>query len=82
MACWFLYIIRCGDNTLYTGITTDVKRRLAEHRGKCGKGARYPLGRAPLVLVYTKKVGTRSQALKMEYGVKRLRKEEKEKLIR
>jgi putative endonuclease len=82
MARWFLYILRCGDNSLYTGITTDVKRRLAEHRGKAGRGARYLRGRGPLVLVYTKKAGTRSQALKMEFKVKKMKKNDKERLIR
>jgi putative endonuclease len=81
MPDWFLYIIRCGDSSLYTGITTDVQRRLAEHRGKGGKGARYLRGRGPLIVVYKRKAGTRSGALKMEYKVKSMKKKEKEKLI-
>jgi putative endonuclease len=80
MPSWFIYIIRCGDNTLYTGITTDIKRRIAEHRGK--GGAKYFRGRGPLKLVYKKKVGTRSEALKMEYMVKRMKKKEKEETIK
>jgi len=80
MPCWFLYMIRCGDNTLYTGITTDIKRRIAEHRGK--GGAKYLRGRGPLRLVYKKKAGTRSEALKMEYMVKRMKKKEKEEMIK
>ena len=82
MPSWFLYIIRCCDNSLYTGITTDVKRRIAEHRGKGGKGAKYPRGKLPLKLVYTKKAGTRSDALKMEYRVKRMKKKEKEEMVK
>lgn len=83
MADWFLYIIRCGDGTLYTGITKDIQRRLAEHRGRDGgnKGAKYLRSRGPLKLVYAKKAGTRSQALAMEYRIKRMKKREKEKII-
>jgi putative endonuclease len=82
MPDWFLYIIRCGDNTLYTGITMDVQRRLAEHRGIGGKGAKYLCGRGPLKVVYKIKAGTRSRALTMEYKVKSMEKKEKEKLIK
>jgi putative endonuclease len=82
MPDWFLYIIRCGDNSLYTGITTDVHRRFAEHRGKGGKGAKYLRGKGPLKLVFKKKTCTRSQALKMESKVKSIKKKEKEKLIK
>ena len=82
MSDWFLYIVRCNDGTFYTGITTDVKRRLAEHRGKGpGGGAKYLRGRGPLKLVLKKKAGTRSLALKMEYRVKKMDRREKENLI-
>ena len=76
---WYLYILRCGDDTLYTGITTDVQRRLADHRA--GKGAKYTRGRAPLELVYEEKCGTQSDALRREYAVKALPRAEKEKLF-
>ena len=76
---WFLYILRCGDGTLYTGITTDVPRRLEAHRQ--GKGAKYTRGRGPLELVYREECGTHSQALKREWEVKTLRRSEKELLI-
>ena len=76
---WYLYILRCGDETLYTGITTDVQRRLADHRA--GKGAKYTRGRAPLELVYEEKCGTHSDALRREYAVKALTRAEKEKLF-
>lgn len=76
---WYLYMLRCGDNTLYTGITTDVQRRLEAHR--CGKGAKYTRGRAPLELVYTEECASHSQALKRELKIKALKREEKERLI-
>lgn len=76
---WFLYILRCGDGTLYTGITTDVPRRLEAHRQ--GKGAKYTRGRVPLELVYREECGTHSEALKREWEVKALPRAEKELLI-
>ena len=76
---WYLYVLRCGDGTFYTGITTDVERRLEEHRQ--GRGAKYTRGRGPLELAYQEKCGTHSEALKREYAVKRLTREEKEDLI-
>ena len=76
---WYLYILRCGDDTLYTGITTDVQRRLADHRA--GKGAKYTRGRVPLELVYEENCGTHSDALRREYAVNALPRAEKEKLF-
>ena len=76
---WKLYILRCGDGTLYTGITTDVERRLEEHRS--GKGAKYTRGRAPLELVYMETGMDKSTALKRELEIKALSRQEKEKLI-
>ena len=76
---WYVYILRCGDGTLYTGITDNVPRRLAVHRS--GKGAKYTRGRGPLELVYTEQVPDKSAALKREIQIKRLRRAEKEKLI-
>ena len=76
---WKLYILRCGDGTLYTGITTDVQSRLEAHRS--GKGAKYTRGRAPLELVYTEDCGTKGQALKRELEIKALSRPEKRKLI-
>lgn len=76
---WKLYILRCGDGSLYTGITTDVKKRLAAHRS--GKGAKYTRGRGPLELVYTEECGDHSTALKREWEIKTLTREQKEKLI-
>lgn len=75
---WKLYMLRCGDGTLYTGITTDIDRRLEEHRS--GKGAKYTRGRSPLELVYCEECGDKSTALKRELEIKALPREEKLKL--
>ena len=79
-AKWYLYILRCGDGTLYTGITTDVPKRLEQHR--TGKGAKYTRGRSPLEVVYREECGSHSEALKRELAVKKLTREQKEVLIR
>ena len=76
---WYLYILRCKDGTLYTGITTDVEKRFQTHQ--IGKGAKYTRGRAPLQLVYREECGSHSDALKRECAVKQLTREEKQKLI-
>ena len=76
---WKLYILRCGDGSLYTGITTDVEKRLEAHRS--GKGAKYTRGRGPLELVYREECGTHSDALKRELEIKALPRNEKIKLI-
>lgn len=76
---WYLYILRCGDGTLYTGITTDVEKRLEVHRS--GKGAKYTRGRAPLELVYRETCADHSDALKREIAVKKLSRQEKQLLI-
>ena len=76
---WYLYILRCGDGSLYTGITTDVEKRLEAHRS--GKGAKYTRGRGPLELVYREACGDHSEALKRELEIKRLPREEKLKMI-
>ena len=74
-----LYILRCGDGTLYTGITNDLPRRLSAHRA--GTGAKYTRGRGPLELVYQEKTLDKSAALRREYQIKRLTRQEKEQLI-
>ena len=76
---WYLYILRCGDDSLYTGITTDVEKRLEVHRS--GKGAKYTRCRGPLELVYRETCGDHSQALKREWQIKALTRPEKERLI-
>ncbi len=81
MSEWIVYIIRCSDKTLYTGITKDVKRRLNEHNGSGPLGARYTRARRPVSLVYFETMKTRSEAARKEYEIKRLSREEKEALI-
>lgn len=76
---WYLYMLRCGDNSLYTGITTDVDKRFAAHCA--GRGAKYTRGRGPLTLVYRELCGTHSDALKREWDVKSMKRDQKEKLI-
>ena len=70
MSGWWVYILRCGDGTLYTGMTDDPERRLAAHRS--GHGAKYTRGRGPLELVYSEACGTRGDALRREAAIKRL----------
>ena len=77
---WYLYILRCGDGTLYTGITTDVEARFAQHQ--CGRGAKYTRGRGPLELVYREECEDHSRALKRELAIKAMPREEKQKLIK
>jgi putative endonuclease len=77
---WFLYVVKCQDTTLYTGITTDIPRRIKEHNVK--KGASYTRNKAPVRLVYQESLGpSRSAALKREAVIKKLTREEKLKLI-
>lgn len=76
---WKVYILRCGDGSLYCGITNDVAARLEAHRS--GKGAKYTRGRGPLELVYTEECSDHSAALKREYAIKQLTRQEKEALI-
>ncbi len=80
---YYIYMVRCSDNTLYTGITTDLIRRVKEHNG-IGKnaGAKYTASRQPVTLVYSRVYPTRSEALIAEAQVKKLSKIEKEKLLR
>ena len=72
-------MLRCRDGSLYTGITTDVEKRLEQHRS--GKGAKYTRGRGPLELVYREECGSHSDALKREWEVKGLSRQEKLRLI-
>ena len=78
---WSLYIIRCGDGSLYTGIATDVDRRFAEHESQGSKGAKYTRGKLPLEIVYRLEVGNRSEATKEEMRVKALSRKQKLALI-
>jgi len=79
MPDWYVYMLRCRDGSLYTGIATDVERRIADHLA--GKGAKYLRGRGPLKLVFKEPVGKKGRALKVEHQVKRLPRHKKEALI-
>lgn len=70
---WHVYLVRCADGSLYCGITRDLERRLAQHNGSLSGGAIYTRSRRPVELVATKTVENRSEALKMEARLKRLR---------
>ena len=76
---WIVYIIRCQDQSLYIGITTNLKKRLEKHQS--GKGAKYTRGRGPFKLVYTESYPNRSQATKREYSLKNLSHSKKMYLI-
>ncbi len=77
---WHLYLVRCADGTLYTGISTDVQRRFDAHQNN--RGARRLRGRGPLELVFSEAVGNRGEAQRVEHRVKRLSRVQKERLIR
>ncbi len=81
MSEWSIYLLRCADGSVYTGIATDVSRRISEHeQGK--RGAKYLRGRGPFELVYQRAVGDRGVATRIEYRVKQLARIEKEDLQR
>lgn len=76
---WFVYILRCADGTLYTGIAPDVEKRLQKHNE--GKGAKYTRGRTPATLVYQEECPNRAEASKREYQIKQLSRAEKLAII-
>ncbi|WP_297116596.1 GIY-YIG nuclease family protein [uncultured Enterobacter sp.] len=77
--CWFLYLVRTADNSLYTGITTDVARRFLQHQ--TGKGAKALRGKGELQLAFSAPAGDKSMALRLEYRIKQLTKRQKERLV-
>lgn len=79
MKQWVVYILVCSDDTLYTGITNDLFKRVAKHN--TGKGAKYTRGRGPVTCVYKKDMDDKSSALKEEYRIKQLTKKNKLELI-
>jgi predicted GIY-YIG superfamily endonuclease len=79
-AAWLLYVLKCRDNTLYTGITIDVSRRVQQHNS--GTASRYTRSRLPVRLVFSEPCQSRSQALKKEYAMKRLSRKKKEEYLR
>lgn len=75
---WHVYIVRCADGTLYTGVTNDIETRIAAHNA--GRGARYTRPRRPVSLLYIEPAGARGAALRREYEIKRLPREQKQRL--
>lgn len=76
----YVYIVQCGDGSYYTGYTTDLSHRLAQH--ECGKGAKYTRGRGPLTLVYQAEFKTKREAMQVEYQIKQRSRAQKEKIIK
>lgn len=82
MNLWFIYIVRCADGSLYTGITKDIQRRIHEHNNDNRTAAAYTRGRRPVKLAHEESCQTRSQATKREYQIKQLTRKKKEALIK
>ena len=78
---WSIYLIRCGDRSLYTGISNNVLQRFAVHQSKSPQAAKYTRTRHPLQLVFSAEIGNRSAASKAEYVIKQLPKKTKEALV-
>ena len=79
-AAWRLYVLKCRDNTLYTGITIDVSRRVQQHNS--GSASRYTRSRLPVKLIFSEPCRNRSQALKKEFAMKRLSRKKKEEYLK
>lgn len=77
---WFVYILQCSDKTLYTGVTTDIERRIEEHNTG-SKGAKYTATRRPVKLVYSELLDSRSEAQQREHQIKSLTRQQKQQLI-
>jgi putative endonuclease len=82
MTDWFVYLVRTGGGALYTGITTDVERRFAEHQAGAPKGARSLRGKGPLTLEFRAEAGNRATASRLEWAIKQWPRDQKEALIR
>jgi putative endonuclease len=78
---YFVYIVKCSDSSYYTGIATNLEKRIKEHNGLLKGGAKYTRGKGPVVLKFFEKYKTRSEALKREAQIKKLSRIEKEKLF-
>jgi putative endonuclease len=79
MNIWYVYILRCSDNTLYTGIAKDIEKRIEMHNS--GKGAKYTRGRGPVKLVWSEVADSESVAKKREAEIKKMSRGEKEELL-
>lgn len=78
---WLIYILRCSDNTLYTGIAKNIEKRVLEHNAGGKSAAKYTRSRCPVSLVYTEKADCHSSAAKREYEIKQMSKKSKESLV-
>ena len=81
MKCWYVYMVRCSDNSLYTGICKELERRIYEHNHDNALASAYARSRRPVTLVYQEMYRTRSDATKREIEIKMLSKSEKEILV-
>ncbi len=81
MKPWFVYLVRCHDGSIYTGVTTNVERRVDEHNHNDRLGARYTRSRRPVVLVYQELLGSRAEACRLEAQIKAFTRSQKERLI-
>lgn len=81
MSSWTVYVVHCADGTLYTGIARDAARRVREHNSGGRLAASYTRGRRPVVLVYQELAASRSEALKREYQIKQMSRNDKERLL-
>lgn len=80
-SCWVVYLLRCADRTLYTGVTADLERRLRQHNGELAGGARYTRGRRPVAVVWAEAALGRADAQQREALIRRLPRRDKERLI-
>lgn len=78
---YYTYILRCADNSLYTGKTTDIKKRLRQHNGEIKGGAKYTAAKRPVTLCYYEAFTTHKEAAQKEYALKKLSHQEKEHII-
>lgn len=76
---WYVYILKCNDNSLYTGSTNNIEKRCVKHNK--GKGAKYTAARLPVILLWFTEEANKSDALKLEFKIKKLSREDKLKLI-
>ncbi|MFA5531257.1 MAG: GIY-YIG nuclease family protein [Thiohalomonadaceae bacterium] len=81
MQAWHVYVVRCADDTLYTGIARDVQRRLQEHNGLAPRGARYTRGRRPVRLCHVESFHSRAEAARREAAIKKMSRRQKDVLI-
>jgi putative endonuclease len=81
LTCWYLYIVRTVDDSMYAGISTDVQRRFREHLAQGKKTAKYLLAHKPVSLAFSQALGNRSLALKVEYHFKELSKKDKDRIV-